>query len=36
VLRGAAAELAAAKGVRTWHVSMTHTALVAEAVVVAE
>jgi holo-[acyl-carrier protein] synthase len=36
VLRGAAAELAVAKGVRAWHVSMTHTVLVAEAVVVAE
>jgi len=36
VLRGAAAELAEEKGVRAWHVSMTHTALVAEAVVVAE
>ncbi len=36
VLRGAAAELAAARGVRVWHVSMTHTALVAEAVVLAE
>jgi holo-[acyl-carrier protein] synthase len=36
VLTGAAAELAASKGIRTWHVSLTHTALVAEAVVVAE
>jgi holo-[acyl-carrier protein] synthase len=36
VLRGAAAALASEKGVRAWHVSMTHTSLVAEAVVVAE
>ncbi len=36
VLRGPAAELAAARGVRTWHVSLTHTALTAQAVVIAE
>ena len=33
---GQAAELAAAAGVSRWHVSLTHTDLVAEAVVVAE
>jgi holo-[acyl-carrier protein] synthase len=36
VLRGEAAAMAKDKGVRAWHVSMTHTAVVAEAVVVAE
>jgi phosphopantetheine--protein transferase-like protein len=36
VLRGAAADLAAERGVRTWHVSLTHTALTAQAVVIAE
>ena len=36
VLTGAAAELARDKGVARWHVSLTHTALVAEAVVIAE
>ena len=33
---GRAKALAEAAGVRRWHVSLTHTALVAEAVVVAE
>ncbi len=33
---GRAEELASAAGVRRWHVSLTHTDLVAEAVVVAE
>ena len=33
---GAAAELARSRGVRSWKVSLTHTAIVAEAVVVAE
>ena len=36
VLTGAAAELAQDKGVARWHVSLTHTAIVAEAVVIAE
>jgi holo-[acyl-carrier protein] synthase len=36
MLSGAALALAGEKGVRTWHVSMTHTALVAEAIVIAE
>lgn len=35
VLRGAAAELAAARGVQRWHVSLTHTATTAIAVVLA-
>ncbi len=35
-VRGAAAVLAAELGVSAWRVSLTHTALVAEAVVVAE
>src|SRR5205823_13872640 len=35
VLHGAAADLAVASGVGRWHVSMTHTALVAEAAVLA-
>lgn len=35
-LEGRAAVLAEAAGVRRWHVSLTHTDLVAEAVVVAE
>ncbi|HEX5365220.1 MAG TPA: holo-ACP synthase [Acidimicrobiales bacterium] len=35
VLHGTAAALAARHGVRRWHVSLTHTAIVAEAVVVA-
>jgi holo-[acyl-carrier protein] synthase len=34
-LRGRAAALALQRGVTTWHVSLTHTHLVAEAVVVA-
>jgi len=33
---GRAAELAGTAGVRRWHVSLTHTDLIAEAVVVAE
>ena len=33
---GRAAELAATAGVRRWHVSLTHTDIMAEAVVVAE
>src|SRR3954447_5470786 len=33
---GAAAELAGRRGVRSWKVSLTHTAALAEAVVVAE
>jgi holo-[acyl-carrier protein] synthase len=36
LLSGAALALAGEKGVHTWHVSMTHTALVAEAIVLAE
>ena len=36
VLAGAAAELAAVQGVTRWHVSLTHTELVAVASVVAE
>jgi holo-[acyl-carrier protein] synthase len=35
VVRGRAAELARAKGVDRWLVSLTHTAQIAEAVVVA-
>jgi len=35
-VEGQAAALAAAAGVRRWHVSLTHTDTVAEAVVVAE
>jgi phosphopantetheine--protein transferase-like protein len=35
-LHGAAAALADACGVRRWHVSLTHTALTAQAVVLAE
>ena len=35
VLSGSAASLAAARGVRTWRVSLTHTTAVAEAVAVA-
>lgn len=35
-LSGAAAVLAAQRGVRAWHVTLTHTALAAEAVVLAE
>jgi holo-[acyl-carrier protein] synthase len=35
-LHGAAAVLAAERGVGRWHVSLTHTALTAQAVVVAE
>ena len=34
-LHGGAAEVAARQGVTTWHVSLTHSALVAEAVAVA-
>jgi holo-[acyl-carrier protein] synthase len=36
VVTGAAAALAADKRVTRWHVSMTHSALVAEAIVIAE
>ncbi|MCK5943139.1 MAG: holo-ACP synthase [Planctomycetes bacterium] len=35
-LSGVAAERAAARGIRRWHVSLTHTALTATAFVVAE
>ena len=35
-LHGAAGALAAARGVRRWHVSLTHTALTAQAIVLAE
>ena len=35
-LRGAAAELAAARGVQRWHLSLTHTALTAHAIALAE
>jgi holo-[acyl-carrier protein] synthase len=35
-LSGAAAALAAERGVRAWHVTLTHTALQAQAIVVAE
>ena len=35
-VEGRAADLAREAGVRRWHVSLTHTAIVAEAVVVAE
>ncbi len=35
-LHGAAAELAAARGVQRWHVSLTHTALTAQAIALAE
>src|SRR5687768_8973682 len=35
VLTGRAADLAARRGVTSWHVSLTHTGLVAEAVAVA-
>lgn len=34
-LTGRAAELAARRGVTSWHVSLTHTSLVAEAVAIA-
>ena len=34
-LHGAAAELAAERGVRAWHISLTHTKTMAEAVVIA-
>jgi holo-[acyl-carrier protein] synthase len=34
-LRGAAAELAAARGIADWHVSLSHTSAVAEALVIA-
>ena len=36
VLHGAAAALADARGVQRWHVSLTHTALTAQAIVLAE
>jgi holo-[acyl-carrier protein] synthase len=36
VVRGAAAALARERGVRSWHVSLTHTATLAQAVVIAE
>jgi holo-[acyl-carrier protein] synthase len=35
-LHGAAAELAAARGVQRWHLSLTHTALTAQAIALAE
>ena len=35
VLHGAAADLAAERGVATWHISLTHTSSLAEALVVA-
>jgi holo-[acyl-carrier protein] synthase len=35
-LHGAAGELAAARGVRRWHLSLTHTALTAHAIALAE
>ena len=34
-LQGAAAELAAARGIANWHVSLSHTSTVAEALVIA-
>ena len=34
-LHGAAAELAAARGIGAWHVSLSHTSTMAEALVVA-
>ena len=34
-LRGAAGELAAARGIANWHVSLSHTSTVAEALVIA-
>jgi holo-[acyl-carrier protein] synthase len=34
-LHGAAADLAAARGIARWHVSLTHTSTVAEALVIA-
>jgi holo-[acyl-carrier protein] synthase len=34
-LRGAAAKLAAARGIANWHVSLSHTSTVAEALVIA-
>lgn len=34
-LHGAAAELAAARGIARWHVSLSHTSVVAEALVIA-
>jgi holo-[acyl-carrier protein] synthase len=34
-LHGAAAELAAARGIARWHVSLSHTSMVAEALVMA-
>lgn len=36
VLHGRASEMALAKGVRTWHVSLTHTEMTAGAVVIAQ
>jgi holo-[acyl-carrier protein] synthase len=36
VLRGRAAELAAAKGVAAWHLSLTHTDRSAQAIAIAE
>jgi holo-[acyl-carrier protein] synthase len=36
VLHGAAAALAQARGVQRWHVSLTHTALTAQAIALAE
>jgi holo-[acyl-carrier protein] synthase len=34
-LHGAAAELAASRGIASWHVSLTHTSTMAEALVIA-
>ena len=36
VLAGEAAAMAVERGVTTWHVSLTHTARIAEAIVIAE
>src|SRR5947199_8009497 len=35
-LHGAAGELAAARGVQRWHLSLTHTALTAQAIALAD
>jgi holo-[acyl-carrier protein] synthase len=36
LLSGAAAELAAERGVRRWHLSLTHTTVLAEAIAICE